>query len=244
MSSPLWWDWQAVNLPIDGHNVIDLQICQSMAAIMSSRGTPSRTRFAQMLAAEQIKRGQTDREVAENHGWLQQTFSRWKLGSLPRQHMFASIASFLETDENAVREMVEEAQESAASTKLPNVAAFNAARVYGRVTDRKDGKYVFDAFNKGRKRIPDGRYAILIDTKIMEPALPVGTRAWLDPAIWPSPGNEVLAHAKGGAAWIGRLVGVSGTSAEIERGGSTMTVRDVEGVHVIVLSERVARINA
>ncbi|NZD50499.1 hypothetical protein H0Z56_11950 [Rhizobium leguminosarum] len=193
-----------------------------------------------MLAAEQIKRGQTDREVAENHGWLQQTFSRWKLGSLPRQHMFASIAAFLGTDDAAVRELVMEAQESSSSTKLPSVAAFGPARVYGRVTDRKDGKYVFDAFNKGRKRIPDGRYAIMIDTKIMEPALPVGTKAWLDPAIWPAPGNEVLAHAKGGAAWIGRLVGVSGLTAEIERGGSTMTVRDVEAVHVIVLSERVA----
>jgi transcriptional regulator with XRE-family HTH domain len=195
-----------------------------------------------MLLNEQTRRGLTDREVAEANGWLQQTFSRWKMGSLPRQHMFASIAPFLNISIDMVAELVEEATTSTGNTKLP--AGLKVASVYGRVTDRKDGKYTFDAFNVGRKRIPEGRYAILIDTKVMEPALPVGTKAWADPGVWPQPGNEVMVHAKGGVAWIGKLVSLANGSAEIERyaapGREKMTVRDVDAVHVIVLSERVA----
>ena len=192
-----------------------------------------------MLVNEQTKQGLTDREVAAKHDWLQQTFSRWKMGSLPRAHMFASIASFLNISPDMVRELVDEAMQSTGNTKLP--VAFSGVRTYGKVTDRKDGKYVFEAFNQGRKLIPEGRYAILIDTKVMEPALLVGTKAWLDPAAWPKPGNEVMVHAKGGAAWIGRLVSLAGDRADIERhAAGSMTIRDVEAVHVIVLSERVA----
>ncbi|RWX26621.1 XRE family transcriptional regulator [Rhizobium leguminosarum] len=188
-----------------------------------------------MLTNEQTKRGLTDRQVAEENGWLQQTFSRWKLGSLPRPNMYASIAQFLMISDDMMRELVEEAAVSTGNTKLP---AMTTARTYGRVSDRKEGKYAFEAFNQGRKRIPEGRYSITIDTKIMEPALPVGTRAWIDPAIWPTAGNEVLVHAKGGHAWLGRLVSVAVRQAEIERNNGTITVRDVEAVHVIVLSER------
>ncbi len=199
------------------------------------------SRFAQMLLNEQTKRGLTDREIGEKHNWLQQTFSRWKMGSLPRPHMYASIANFLQIDTGMVRELVDEAKASTGNTKLPKVGAFNMARVYGKVVDRKNGKYAFEPFNYGRKRIPEGRYAILIDTKIMEPALLVGTKAWVDPAVWPKPGYEVMVHAKGGAAWIGRLVSVTGDRADIEQlAGGTMTIRDVEAVHVVVLSERVA----
>lgn len=199
------------------------------------------SRFAQMLLNEQTKRGLTDREIAEKHNWLQQTFSRWKMGSLPRPHMFASISTFLQINVEMVRELVDEARDSTGNTKLPKVGAFNTARIYGKVVDRKNGKYAFDAFNHGRKRIPEGRYAIAIDTKVMEPALLVGTKAWVDPAIWPKPGNEVVVHAKGGTAWLGRLTAISQDRADIEQlSGGSMTVRDVEAVHVIVLSERVA----
>ncbi|MBY3434870.1 hypothetical protein [Rhizobium laguerreae] len=191
-----------------------------------------------MLATEQTKQGLTDREVADKYGWLQQTFSRWKMGSLPRQHMFASIASFLGVGTETVAELVDEASQSTGSTKL--AAAYGSARVYGKVTDRKAGKYVFEAFNQGRKRIPEGRYAILVDTKVMEPALLVGTKAWVDPAVWPTAGNEVMVHAKGGVAWLGRLVSLADALATIEAAGKEMTIRDVEAVHVIVLSERVA----
>ncbi|MBY3543623.1 XRE family transcriptional regulator [Rhizobium laguerreae] len=192
-----------------------------------------------MLTTEQTKRGLTDREVAAQYDWVQQTFSRWKMGSLPRQHMFASIASFLNISTDMVAELVEEASASTGNTKLS--AAYGPTRVHGKVTDRKAGKYVFEAFNQGRKRIPEGRYAILVDTRVMEPALLVGTKAWLDPAVWPKPGNEVMVHAKGGVAWLGRLVSLAEALATIEAGGKEMTIRDVEAVHVIVLSERVAK---
>lgn len=199
------------------------------------------SRFAQMLLNEQTKRGLTDREIAEKHNWLQQTFSRWKMGSLPRPHMYASIANFLQIDTAIVRELIAEAKASAGSTKLPKVGVFGTARTYGKVVDRKDGKYVFEPFNQGRKRIPEGRYAIAIDTKVMEPALLVGTKAWIDPSIWPKPGNEVIVHVKSGAAWIGHLTGMTDGQANIERlSAGTMTIRDVEAVHVIVLSERLA----
>ncbi|WP_260685558.1 hypothetical protein [Rhizobium laguerreae] len=198
-----------------------------------------RSRFAQMLTNEQTKRGLTDREVAAQYNWVQQTFSRWKMGSLPRQHMFASIAAFLNISTDMVAELVDEAGQSTGNTKLS--AAYGTTRVYGKVTDRKAGKYVFEAFNKGRKRIPEGRYAILVDTRVMEPALLVGTKAWVDPAVWPAVGNEVMVHAKGGVAWLGRLVSLADALATIEAGGKEMTIRDVEAVHVIVLSERVAK---
>lgn len=201
-----------------------------------------KSRFAQMIANEQSKEGLTDREVADRMGCLQQTFSRWKFGGLPRKHMYAPIAQFLKISVDMVKELVEEAETSTGNTKLP--VAYGNASVYGKVVDRKDGKYGFEAFNLGRKRIPEGRYAITIDTKVMEPALLVGTKAWLDPSVWPKTGNEVLVHAKGGVAWLGRLLSLSDRAAEIERysapGKEKLTVRDVEAVHVVVLSERVA----
>ncbi|QSW25957.1 S24 family peptidase [Rhizobium leguminosarum] len=163
------------------------------------------------------------------------------MGSLPRQHMFASIAAFLGVSTDMVAELVEEASASTGNTKL--AAAYGGVKIYGKVTDRKAGKYVFEAFNQGRKRIPEGRYAILVDTKVMEPALLVGTKAWVDPAVWPKPGNEVMVHTKGGVAWLGRLVGLVADHAEIQADGKEMTIRDVEAVHVIVLSERVATKN-
>jgi transcriptional regulator with XRE-family HTH domain len=185
-----------------------------------------------------------DREVAERHGWLQQTYNRWKNGGVPRPDMYASLAAFLGVDRDEVESLVLEARDGAAASPVPKTGVFNTAKTYGRVTDRKEGKYAFEPFNQGRKRIPEGRYWIHIDTKVMEPALPVGTRAWIDPAVWPKPGYEVLVHAAGGSAWIGRLVSLVGDTAEIERyaaaGLETMTVRNVAAVHSIILSERVA----
>lgn len=202
------------------------------------RQQKQRTRLARLIIEKQADA--TDREVAERHGWLQQTFNRWKNGGVPRPDMYASLATFLGIDRDAVESLVLEARQTA-SSPVPRTGVFNTAKTYGRVSDRKDGKYAFEAFNQGRKRIPDGRYWIEIDTKVMEPALPVGTRAWVDPAVWPKPGYEVMVHAKGGVAWLGRLVAVVGQTAEIERGGLTMTIRDVEAVHAIVLSERIAQ---
>ncbi len=195
---------------------------------------PSRSRFAKMLVDKQA--AMTDREVAEQYGWLQQTFSRWKMGSLPRPHMYESIASFLGVEVDTVRDAVDEARDNTKTTPK----SLTATSVHGMIADRKEGKYRFPPPTFAGKNIPHGRYAILIDTKIMEPALLAGTKAWLDTTVWPQPGNEVLVHAKNGMAWIGRLVAVADSNAEIERGGKTMTIRDVRAVHVIVLAERVA----
>lgn len=206
-----------------------------------SRPTSARhslsSKFAQMLTAEQTRRELTDREVAEENGWLQQTFSRWKLGGLPRRHTYASIARFLSIDEDAVSELVDEAQ-SAAPAK--QVGVFNTASVHGVISDRKEGKYKFPPPTFAGKNIPNGRYAILIDTKIMEPALLVGTKAWLDPSVWPQPGNEVMVHTKSGSAWLGRLVAIDGGTATIDRAAGQLAIHDVRAVHVVVLAERVA----
>jgi hypothetical protein len=196
----------------------------------------TKSRFAQTLINEQTKRGLTDREIAEKHNWLQQTFNRWKMGSLPRDHMYGSIANFLGVTNDKVRELVEEARANSETTPK----SFGATSVHGIVADRKEGKYKFPPPQFAGKNIPHGRYAILVDTKIMEPALLAGTKAWLDTTLWPSAGNEVLVHTKSGFAWIGRFVAIADGSADIERGGQTMTIRDVRAIHVIVLSERVA----
>lgn len=194
-----------------------------------------------MLFNEQMRREATDRQIATEFDWLQQTFNRWKAGSLPRPHMYPSIAKFLKISVDMVTELVEEAVVSQSTTKLPKAVTFNSARVYGKVTDRKAGKYGFEAYNQGRRHIPEGRYCILIETKVMEPALVVGTKAWLDPGVWPQVGNDVLVHSAGGAAWIGRLAANNGATADLERhAGPPVTVRDVKAIHVIVLAERVA----
>jgi transcriptional regulator with XRE-family HTH domain len=201
------------------------------------RQQKQRTRLARLIIEKQASR--TDREVAEQTGWLQQTFNRWKNGGVPRPDMYASLAEFLGVTRDEVEELVLDARQ-AESSPVPKSGIFNTAKTYGRVSDRKDGKYAFEAFNNGRKRIPDGRYWIEIDTKIMEPALPVGTRAWVDPAVWPRGGMEVIVHAKGGAAWLGRLQSLGDGTASLTRdAGPAVTIRDVEAVHAIVLSERI-----
>lgn len=131
-------------------------------------------------------------------------------------------------------ELITEAKTNAGSSVIPA-----RLRKYGKMSDRKDGRYKFEPFNAGRKRIPEGRYQISIDTKVMEPALHVGTLAWVDPSIWPQPGNEVIVHAKGGTAWIGVLVSLKDDEAHITRlAAEPIIIEAVVAVHVIVLSER------
>ncbi|QWY83254.1 XRE family helix-turn-helix protein [Rhizobium phage RHph_X2_25] len=196
------------------------------------------SRLSQMLLNEQGRRGQTDREAAAEIGVLQQTYSAWKHKTIPRPNTFGPLAKFLNISIEMLEELCEEARESTGSTKLPRL---DKAREYGRVSDRKEGKFKFDPVNVGRKRIPEGRYTILVGTNVMEPALLYGTKAWLDPAVWPRVGNEVLVHSKGGVAWLGRLEALDNGRAEIsQHGGGRIVVDDVQAVHAVVLSERVA----
>lgn len=198
------------------------------------------SRLSQMLLNEQAKRGLTDYKAAKEIGVLQQTYSSWKHGSVPRPNRYAAIAGWLHISIDMARELCEEAVASTGSTKLPKLEP----PVLGRVADRKEGKFKFDSANAGSpgSRIPSSRYTVSVDTKVMEPALLVGTKAWLDPSVWPKVGNEVMVHGKGGIAWLGRLESLENGRAEISRYalGNRITIDDVQAVHAVVLSERVA----
>lgn len=201
------------------------------------------SRLSQMLLNEQAKRGLTDYRAAKEIGVLQQTYSSWKHGSVPRPNRYAAIAGWLHISIDMARELCEEAVASTGSTKLPRTVEQPA----GRISDRKEGRFKFDPVSTGSssggsKRIPSSRYTVSVDTKVMEPALLVGTKAWLDPSVWPKVGNEVMVHGKGGIAWLGRLESLENGRAEISRYalGNRITIDDVQAVHAVVLSERVA----
>lgn len=199
------------------------------------------SRLSQMLAAEVKRRSVSEYRIAKEFGWKPQTFSSWKLGGvLPRQQFFQRLADFLHISLPDVEMLIDEARTSTGNTKLPKMDP-----VYGKVTDRKEGRYAFNADDgssgDGGMRFPLTRYAIRIDTKVMEPALLVGTKAWADPSVWPQPGNDVIAHSKG-ASWIGRLVSIENGAAILEHyaGDRKVTVKDIDAIHVIVMAERVA----
>jgi len=188
-----------------------------------------------MLDNEQKRRGKSERELAREFGWSQQAFNTWLKGGIPRPQFYFRLGEFLNIGQEDLLMLLDEARESTGNTRLPK-----ADQIYGKVSDRKDGRYSFPLVDTvgGGRRFPLGRYAIRIDTKVMEPALLVGTKAWCDPATWPRVGHEVLVHSKG-AAWIGRLISLEDSTATIERNIGPVTIRDVEAVHVIVLSERI-----
>ncbi|WP_284777114.1 hypothetical protein [Agrobacterium sp. lyk4-40-TYG-31] len=195
-----------------------------------------KSQLLQSILKEQKRRGVKDRAVYEELGVPQQTFSTWKRGAVPRPVIYPKIAAFLGIPETEVADMAREASQAESPNKI---SGFVAARVYGSMSDRKDGKWKFQPINDGRKRIPEGRYAIVIDTKIMEPIFHVGVKAWLDPSRWPSPGDDVMAHS-GGYAWIGRFESMSNGGVQLARyNGAPVEVKNVEAIHVIILSERV-----
>jgi hypothetical protein len=186
------------------------------------------SRFSDMLVAEIKRREISESVAAAEFGWTKQAFNTWKNGVLPRQQWYGPLSRFLNVELDEVDSLIEEAR---TATEPPEPTA-------GRVTDRKDGRFHFDG-------IPSTRYAFSVDTRVMEPALVLGAKAWAQPGVWPHVGNDVVVHAKGGSAWIGQLSALDGDTATLKRhaAGSTggeLTVRDVLAVHVIVLSERVA----
>lgn len=198
------------------------------------------SRLSHMIAHEQTSRGLTDREASGEIGVLQQTYSSWKGGVVPRTNKQGALAAWLRISPDMMQELVEEAATSTGNTKLPKLAAYNTARTYGKVADRKTGRYKFEAFNVGRKRVPEGRYAVEVATNVMEPALLYGTKIWLDPGIWPQAGHEVMVHAKGGTGWLGKLVDTGGNRAVVENASGQVDVDNVEAIHVVVLAERVS----
>lgn len=195
-----------------------------------------KSRLSQMILAEQKKREFKDKQAYEALDVKQQTYSSWKRGVVPRPAMYPAIAAFLGIDEDRVAELAAEA----AQVENPNkLSAFATTRVYGTMSDRKEGKWKFPPVNDGRKRIPEGRYALIVDTKIMEPVFRVGTKIWIDPSRWPQAGDDVIVHS-GGFGWIGTFVELSGGKASVTRyGGGSLAVDNVEAIHVVVLCERV-----
>ncbi|WP_247750174.1 hypothetical protein [Rhizobium sp. 16-449-1b] len=190
------------------------------------------SRLSQMLTAEVKRRQISEIKIADEFGWAPQTFNTWKHGVVPRQNWFVALSNFLNIPMSDVEMLVEEARTSTGNTKLPKIDP-----VFGKVSDRKDGKFAFPA--EHGQRFPLGRYAIRVDTKVMEPALLVGTKAWLDPSIWPQTGNDVLVHTKSGAAWIGQLAAIENNTAKLHRhAAKEIVVSEIEAIHVIVLSER------
>jgi len=195
-----------------------------------------KTRLAQMIAAEQRNREQNDRQAAEAIGASQQTFHAWKRGTIPRPAFRPALAGWLRISPDMMDELCDEAVDSKGTTKLPKLGL---AREYGRVSDRKSGMFKFEPVNAGRKAIPEGRYSVVVDTKIMEPAFRVGCKVWLDPGAWPAVGDDVIVHSDGGRAWIGRLASWGGDEATLERyAGEPVTVKPVRAVHVVTVAAR------
>lgn len=197
--------------------------------------------LSQMILSKQRSEALTDREVATTlsalHGKdvLQQTYNKWKKGHAPSAMFWPALAKWLDVDESEVERLAEDTKGSA---KLPSFTALAYVKPHGKIADRKEGKYRFEAYNMGRRRVPEGRYIMTVDTKVMEPIFHVGTQIWVDPAISPQVGNEVVVHADG-YGWLGVLAAV-GDEVALERpGAGKMTVKNVEAIHVVVLSSRI-----
>ncbi|WP_312412045.1 hypothetical protein [Shinella sp.] len=169
----------------------------------------------------------------------QQTFSTWKSGVVPRAKYWPALAAWTGLSEERFAEIANEAMAALATSSTPYFVGMSKAAEHGKIADRKDGKYRFEPYKMGRKRIPEGRYTMSVDTKVMEPVFHVGTQIWVDPAKPPAPGNEVVVHS-GGFGWIGALDTWDGRNATLLRANSDpVTVQNVEAIHVIVLSSRI-----
>lgn len=199
-----------------------------------------KTRLALMLSDRQKALKLTDRAVGEKYGWMQQTFNSWKRGTIPRDDVRDALAAFLDVPRAEVDQLAEEAKARAATTS--DVAAFDSAQEKGKVSDRQKGKFKFEPAMSGYgpNYVPYGRYAVRVDTNVMEPALLYGCRVWVDSRHFPKPGNEVFVHAGRGVAWIGRLVSIAGDTARLQQYGQVEPF-DVpfEAIHTIVLAERI-----
>lgn len=191
----------------------------------------TKSKLAIALIEEQRANALTDRNVADQIGVSQQTYNAWKAGHTPRKTVRGKIGTFLRLTLDEVDALIE-----TEPTKEVPLRAYSAVRSYGRIADRKDGKFKFDST---RKAVPEGRYALVVDTKVMEPALRVGCKVWLDPGVWPRVGDEVVVHAKGGVAWIGQLAELGATVRLTRYAGEPVVIENIAAVHVVVLAERV-----
>jgi hypothetical protein len=192
------------------------------------------TRLSQAITKRQAELGLTDRAATAEisaiagHTILQQTYSTWKRGTVPRPPMHAPLAEWLGLPVADLETLVDEAIDEEPAI---NLAALANVRQYGKIADRKTGKY---RFGTARQRVPSGRYKMRVDTKIMEPVLAVGATIWLDPMVAPQAGNDVVVHADG-FGWLGTLETWDAAGARL---GDTL-IKNVEAIHVIVLASRI-----
>lgn len=194
--------------------------------------------LAQMLADKQEAVDATDREVAEIIGVMQQTYSTWKHGRVPGRAWHERICDFLDVSIDELKILMKEQKN--AETQVLRLPDFYKATEYGVVTSPEYGEFLFEPVNAGRKRIPEGRYMVIVNTDVMEPAILNESPCWIDISIWPAAGREVMVHKTGGVAIIGQLVSTTGRGATIKHLNPERTIEidDVLAVHTIVLSQR------
>lgn len=201
------------------------------------------SRLTQMIVNRQREKGMRDRQIADALSDIfgktisQQTYNAWKKGRTPTDAYTSTLAQWLELPVEDVAAAMDEAR---ATTQhgLPSPSAIYQASQYGKIADRKEAKYRFEAYNMGRRRIPEGRYMMSVDTKAMEPIFHVRTRIWIDPTIAPLPGHEVVVHADG-YGWLGILQSQGGEVVLDRPAAGSVTVKNVEAIHVVVLSSRI-----
>lgn len=196
--------------------------------------------LSQIIAQKQLDKNVVDRVAAEEISLAgagdvsQQKYSSWKRGVIPRPNARAALAKWLGIPRDHLDALCEEAE----SESDVSLSVWSRVRKAGRIADRKEAKYKFDPVNNGRKRIPEGRYTMSIDTKVLEPVFRAGTQIWIDPAKGPLMGDEVVVHADG-FGWVGVLKRWDASGATLYRpGAGDVTVKNVEAVHVVVLSSR------
>jgi hypothetical protein len=185
-----------------------------------------------MIQAERERRKLPLRVIAEEltaiHGShvSQQNVSNWIRKRVPDDVFHPTIAKWL----GLTREELRAAFDDAAPDPFAGVP------LLGKIANRKLGKWRF-------RSVPTAPYAMRIDTRVMEPGLPVGGRVLAAPAR-PVVGNEVIAHTADGLAWVGVWQGIGvrkGEDGKLQRyNGELVTLANVVAVHPILLSERIA----
>lgn len=200
--------------------------------------TAKTTRLAQMIFDRQIELALTDSACGTLCGGAsQQTFNHWTKGVVPRKDKRAAIADFLGIPHEEMDALVEEALADSGAEKLPRMGAFGRSQTYGKIIDRKQGKFREPIFSS---YLPKGRYAVRVDTKVMEPSLRVGLKAYVDPAFFAQVGDDVIVHVEDGFFWIGRLLHFTESEAKISQyEGKEIELKRVRAIHPIVLAERV-----
>lgn len=197
--------------------------------------------LAEVLIERQTALGATDRAICEEYGWLQQTYHTWKKGSSPRAPMHESIALFTGLPVEEISRLADEARRADHRAGAPKLLIYNGSREHGEVSDASTGQLYFNDFNVGRRRIPEGRYAIRMDTAVMEPAIRSGTYCWVDQSIWVAAGLEAIVHEDDGIAWVGQVVAIDGGGIELKQYNPSRNFRieRPKAVHAIALSSRI-----